>query len=419
MWESILTFGPRSSRLNFGGTSRLRQPVRMAEALARIERYLSQYDIMRVAFDEKRVEQTFQSQSTIGVFLCDASALPDRERSVKTAQFQLLAEAGFRLDAFDMDEAPLRLGLLHTGGFVTDVQMLMSHLPFDGVVYRLLASPLVDAIEGRSVPVTGQQTEALIRQERSEQGVRRSNAVIDHWVAAATRLPPGRGLMGTTAGSYPVVALRSRAAAIAAQTLTVSTRTSTTSVIVAALTRSMRRHLDPRLSAMLIVSNNRWQPGLREFVGQTLGNSLLVLTRDDDGKDFGPYVGAVHSRAVMAYSHARYDTIRWREILIGLSQRGEATDLSYYFNDVRFKRDAWRGLETRSDELRAGIAHRTSTEVIERRDMSDATLFANLHDAGEECLLTLVCDETRIAPSVAVVVLTAVEALLVEEALAA
>jgi len=126
----------------------------------------------------------------------------------------------------------------------------------------------------------------------------------------------------------------------------------------------------------------------------------------------------IYSRTLSAYAHARYDTLKWREVLTDLSVRGLATDLSYYFNDVRVARRAWQGLETRIGELSHGIERDTSIEVIEQRDMSDATVFANLHDAGPEFLLKVVCDESRISPDDAVGLLAALEALLVEEALA-
>jgi len=291
MWESMLAFGPRSNRLNPAGISRVKHPVRVRDALPRIERDLNQFDILRATFDEKRVEQTFQGQARVGVLVCDTSVFPERGRELESGGLHTFLGAGFPMAAFDLCEAPIRIGLLHLDGIITHLILLLSHLPFDGAAYPLLMRPLLAAVEGREVPAPGMRTETLLQYEQSAESVRGSDAVIRRWIDTATRPRPGRGLMSTTVGRYSMIALRSRAAAIAAQVLAVRTRTSTTSVALAALTKTIHRHVDRELSAMLLVCNNRWQPQLKNFVGQTLGTGCCRFPRTTSAGTCRPIPG--------------------------------------------------------------------------------------------------------------------------------
>lgn len=400
MWESIVTLGPQSRRLNMSWQFPVENPVRVRDALIRIQNCLTRFDIFRVAFDRERTEQTFRAEAGVEVRVSET------------------AHTGLRIRAFELDEPPIRLELLHRDGVVTHVWVVLSHLAFDGGACDPLTLHLRDAVEGRGLPAPGTQTEAMVAHERSDESVRKSDAVISHWVRTATRLPPGRGLMSTVPGSYSVVTIRSRAIAIAAEVLSRKSRVSVSGVILAALTRSIRREINRDLSTMLLVSNNRMHPHLSRFIGQTIGNGLLLLPDEEPGDPFLPYAKSVYSRAVTAYSQGRYDCIKWREVLGDISARGLATDLSYYFNDIRTDRRSWQGLEKLAGELKRGVTRQTSIEIGEPRDMSDATLFANLDSDGQECLIEVVCDDSRVPTAAATAALTALEALVVTEALA-
>lgn len=409
MWESINALGPRSRRLNIVGGFSVGRPVGVSDALFRIERCLNRFDVFRLAFDERTGTAFFRGEVRIPVRWGIDSGTPGDAAAQNSELYAL---------PFDLQEPPIRLELIHRGAVVTQVGIVMSHLAFDGAAYRLLVRHLRDAVEGREPSPTCIQNEALIKHEQSATGVRRSDAVIGHWVESATRLPPGCGLLNTTAGAYSVTEIRSRAMAIATQALAVFHNTSTASVLTAALTTMIRRHIDRKFSAMLSVCNNRMLPQLGGYVGQTIGNGLIILPRERSDAEFSMFVKDVNIRAFRAYARARYDSVKWRDVLSGLSERGSATDLSRYFNDVRSERGSWSGLEQQIDDLRKGTREGASLTVVDRRDMSDATFFANLHDAGRDCLITLVCDDDRTPPADAALLLKDLEAFLVEQALA-
>jgi hypothetical protein len=418
MWDSMTALGPLSDRLNMSWPiSSLKDGISVSEALDRLRGLLSSLDIFRVSFDTERVRQTFQGEARVEVRVTEApaDAVPVRH-GYNTRKDPACAELASR--AFGMDEPQIRLGLQHVGGIVTQINVAMSHLAFDGGACRPLDRLIRDAVEGRETRALRMQTAELVGYEQSAGQVRRSDAVIDGWLASSSRLPPGRGLMSMAPGSFSVTILRSRAAAVAVEAIALRQGVSASGVVVSALTRTIRRHVDSALSALLLVCNNRSHPKLRDFVGQTIGNGLLVLPSESRGDRFADYTKSIYARTITTYSRARYDCVKWRDALTDLTAKGLATDFSYYFNDVRSDRGVWAGLEGGLPDLKA-LLEESSITTVGRRDMGDATLFADLGSDGDELILQVVCDDTRIPPADAASALAALESLLVAEALEA
>ncbi|MEU9856328.1 hypothetical protein [Streptomyces sp. NPDC047974] len=417
MWDSMAALGPLSDRLNISWPiAALRDGIRVSEALGRLQGLLSSLDVFRATFDTEDVRQVFRGEVGVEVRVTEAPAevVPVRH-GYNTRKDPACAELAGR--PFGMDEPQIRLGLQHAGGIVTQIDVALSHLAFDGSAYRPLDRLIRAAVEGRATSSSlGMQTADLVGYEQSADQVRRSDAVIDGWVASSTRLPPGRGLMSMTPGAFSVTILRSRAAAVAVEALARRYGVSTSGVVVSALTRTVRRHVEADLSALLLVSNNRSHPKLTDFIGQTIGNGLLVLPHEQPGEGFAAYAKNTYARTITTYSRARYDCIKWREALAGLTAEGHAPDFSYYFNDVRSDRGIWAGLESGLPDLKA-LLEESSVTTVGRRDMGDATLFADLGSDGHELILQWVCDDTRIPPATAAAALAALENLLVTEAL--
>lgn len=418
MWDSMAALGPLSDRLNISWPiASLQDGISVSGALDRLRGLLSSLDIFRASFDTEHVRQVFRSEARIEVRVSEAptDAVPVRH-GYNTRKDPACAELASR--AFGMDEPQIRLGLQHVGGIVRQIDVAMSHLAFDGSACRPLDRLIRDAVEGRATRALGMQTVELVGYEQSADQVRRSDAVIDGWLASSSRLPPGRGLMSMAPGAFSVTILRSRAAAVAVEALALRHGVSVSGVVVAALTRTIRRYVNSELAALLLVCNNRSHPKLTDFVGQTIGNGLLVLPSDNPGDRFAEYARNLYARTITTYSRARYDCVKWRDALTELTAKGLATDFSYYFNDVRSDRGVWAGLESGLPELKA-LLEESSVTTVGRRDMGDATLFADLGSDGDELILQVVCDDTRIPPADAVSALAALESLLVTEALEA
>ncbi|MFI1418650.1 hypothetical protein ACH4VX_11730 [Streptomyces sp. NPDC020731] len=414
----MTALGPLSDRLNISWPIRsLKDGISVSEAFDRLRVMLSSLDIFRVSFDTERVRQAFQPEARIEIRVneAQADAIPVHH-GYNTRKDPACAELASR--AFAMDEPQIRLGLQHVGGICTQINVAMSHLAFDGGACRPLDRLIRDAVEGRETRAPGMQTAELVGHEQSAHQVRRSDSVIDSWLASSSRLPPGGGLRSMAPGAFSVTILRSRAAAVAVEALALRHGVSTSGIVVSALTRTIRRHVNSELSALLLVCNNRSHPKLTDFVGQTIGNGLLVLPSENRGDQFAEYAKNIYARTILTYSRARYDCIKWRHALTELTAKGLATDLSYYFNDVRSDRGAWAGMESGLPDLE-GLLEESSVTTVSRRDMGDATLFADLGNDGDELILQVVCDDTRIPPANAVSALAALENLLVAEALEA
>ncbi|MEU0739828.1 hypothetical protein [Streptomyces sp. NPDC006134] len=415
MWDSMTALGPSSDRLNISWpVSPPADGIGVSEALDRLRGLLSSLDIFRVTFDTERVRQTFQSEARIEVRVTEApaDAVPVCH-GYNTRKDPACAELAS--GAFGMDEPQIRLGLQHVDGFVTQIDVAMSHLAFDGGACRPLDRLIRDAVMGRAIRLPRMQTADLVGYERSADQIRRSDAVINGWLASSSKLPPGRGLMSMAPGAFSVTLLRSRAAAVAVEALALRHGVSASAVVVSALTRTIRRHVDSDLSALLLVCSNRSHPQLADFVGQTIGNGLLVLPDERREDRFAAYAKNIYARTITTYSRARYDCLKWRDTLTALTEKGNAADFSYYFNDVRSDRGVWAGLERRLPELGA-LLEESSLTTAGRRDLGDATLFADLGSDGDELILQVVCDDTRIPPADAVSALAELEDLLVTEA---
>ena len=417
MWDSMAALGPASDRLNIFWTIPVRGSVRVSEALDRLASLLSSLDVFRATYDVESVRQVFRDEVRVEVRVTEAAA-DTLSGPLPTGSRKEPASAELANRAFGMDDPQIRFGLEHVGGSVRKIHLAMSHLAFDGGCFPPLNRLVADAVEGRGLSALGMQTGALVEYEQSDDQVRRSDAVIDGWLSTSAKLPPGRGLMAMTPGSFSVSVLRSSAAAVAVQSLAVRYGVSASGVVVSALTKVIRQHIHSDLSTLLVVCNNRSHPRLADFVGQTIGNGLLVLPSEHPGDRFVDYAKKTYTRTLATYSRARYDCLKWRTALTDLSRRGLATDLSYYFNDVRSDRDAWSGFENRVADLKA-LVEESSVETVRRRDLGDGTVFADFGGAGEQLTLQLVCDDALIPPSDARAALIAWENLLVTEALAA
>jgi hypothetical protein len=324
-----------------------------------------------------------------------------------------LASSYFSLD----EEPPIRFGLVSREEEVLSVVLLLSHLAFDGASWPLIARRLKRALVG-TVEVT-LQPEDLVRYEQSDRMQQRSDATLLRWTDSLSTLPSGCGLRPTAPGSFTECGLQSRVAAIATQTLALRAGVSATSVVLAALTMVLKLKLDNPPAAMLLVCGNRHYSDLADYPGIVSENALYVIPELKREHDFDQYLKLAEMSAIRGYARARYDSGRWRAVLTDMGSRSGVPDLSFFFNHPRTTEKAWEGLEREGDELKswkssnyAGVA-----TVQGRRELSDATLFFNLWDAGLTAQFSMTCDDSLIPPAQTLSILCDLEEFLVAKAL--
>ncbi|MGN7187571.1 hypothetical protein ACTHQ7_07500 [Microbacterium enclense] len=412
MWDAYTALGQEAKRYTMWSYIVPGRAFERGEAIDVLHRVLDEIDAFRLVFDASRATIRFRDEAvvrvvtarcTVGVQL-DANAL--REEAM-TNLLPLL-----RVRPFGLDEVPIRIGIVCAEDTVLQIWYSLSHLPFDGGALRALQRLLQDAFSKGVYAPTLLSTVDILRQESSLEMAEKSRLRIQGWIRHARAMRGGRGLMSMAPGSFSVTVLRSASAAAAAQQIARRSGVSTTSVVLAALSLVVREYFMPDLESFLFVCDNRADRRLRDFIGQTIGNGLVILPTYDP-EDWSGYLKGVYASTIRAYRGARYDNFRWREEMTRLSKTGDAGDLSYYFNDVRIDRRSWERLEVDP------ATNPQTDSIIEKVDtlaMGDATLFANLDGNGQRMELQVTCDDSVIPPDAAVEALQAVAQVLHDKA---
>lgn len=408
MWDYTLALGTDAQVLNLRHHRPLRSPRSIEQVVAAITDFVASYDVARTTFDMTQRVQVISEAVTVPIHVREtAGDLPEAGPALAAD----LAEKAFSVTS----ELPIRFGLVVDGDQVRSIATVFSHLVFDAAG-RVVASALLDGcLDGiaQEVPQPGD----LVRREALGPLRDRGDATLRQWWSTLSALTPGRGLRLTVAGSFTEWVLQSRAVAVAAQTISVRTRVSTSSVILAALAAAVRSALPDAPEVMLLIASNRHHPDLSEFPGIAFQNALHVIPAEDPEKDADSYIRHTEVSAMRAYAKARYDSQRMRAVLGDMTIRGEAPDVSFYFNDTRASR-SWDGLENQTEALRAWRADDVSVTAVGNHRMRDATLFAYLLSRDATARMHMVCDDSVIPAPKAAEILQGLEGYLVRQALA-
>ena len=136
---------------------------------------------------------------------------------------------------------------------------------------------------------------------------RRAEAALDHVREQSPRIPhclyavPG----ARASGQSLVVELSSVAAAMAVRQVAARTRTSRSSVVLAAICAVLARRAGYRELVLPLVSSNRFEPHLVDYVGCLAQPSIAAV--EIAGKSFDELAGHTWVRVAEASRHARYD----------------------------------------------------------------------------------------------------------------
>ncbi|MGQ4488950.1 condensation domain-containing protein [Streptomyces sp. 372A] len=408
MWEYVQALGTQARALNLPRRRLLRAPRSTGQVLAALAGFVAECDVARTTFDVIRRTQVIRPAAALPIRVVDSGGDPAAAAADLASE---LAGTAFSLDT----DLPVRFGLVVDGEEVRSVAVAYSHLVFDAFSHPLVSGFLERSLEGAAegTPHVGD----LVRREATDRMRERSDAALSHWSSALSALPPGRGFRLPSAGSYTEWALHSREAAVAAQTVATRNRVHTSSVLLAALGAALRSVLADPPAALLLVASNRHHPDLAGFAGIALQIGLHVIPPADREGTVDAYLRSTQDSAIRGYAKARYDTTRWREMLVAMTERGTAPDLSFYFNDARMSR-GWDGLEHQAGQLASWRPGDANVTAVASHRVRDATMFAYALDGGPAARIHLVCDDAVIPPPQAEAVLRALEEYLVGRALA-
>ncbi len=309
-------------------------------------------------------------------------------------------------------EWPVRALLLEVDGKPRRMGLVISQMAADYQGQQVLARELRAMMSGRPMPAPAIQPIELAAREREPSGQRRLERSIEHWRRQLERMPvtllPGDPGEPETP-RYTAVWLRSRAAALAADALSVRYGGSSSAVLLAAMALLLGRAARTSHATVLLIAGNRTDPDLREHVGPLVQE--VPATVDLTGPTFGDVIHSAWSASLTAYRNAQCD----REASDGLRakigvERGCELDLSYYLNDTR-PRSASRAAVAPGD-IRAALPEtRLGSDPGVERD--NLTFFLRLRSTAGALELHLRSDSRMLPRDRARRFLRDLEALLV------
>ncbi|QOC91534.1 condensation domain-containing protein [Micromonospora craniellae] len=345
MWRTVEEFeSPEAYRvLSLPRTLAVptRAEVTVPEAVRALGTLVARHGSLRTRFrrrdDEVHQETAASGRLPVGVH---AVPRPPDDPDGRAAAAELATR--LRESRFDhVTEWPLRVALVTVDGRVRQVVVVFSHATVDfhatDVVLRDLRRLLLHGALDRPV---GLQSVDLAGRERDAER-RRSERAVAYWVrqlpgiAASLSDPVGSG----SAPRYRRGSLVSRAVHHAARLVSTRHAVSTSNVVLAATAAGLTGAGGQDSCGIVVMANNRFQPGHQDAVG-TLNQIGLARLDLADRPGFAELLSRARRGALDAYRHAYYDPAVWERTFTDLGHDHRTFLAPYcYLNDARLTRD--------------------------------------------------------------------------------
>ncbi|MEV0969396.1 condensation domain-containing protein [Microtetraspora glauca] len=345
IWDAIRRTAPDDRYFNFGRVLEVPRGARPA-SVAYVSRGIGLL-----------VERHEALRTLVGPGACqdlrDRGVLPVR---IAAGADPDLVLAELSATAFDYaDEWPLRVGLVTGGGplhedEVTHVVLVFCHMAADGlgaeqVVRDLRLFLLRGGLPGDPPP----QPLDLARWQESVAGRRQAAAAATHWEREYRRIPATMFDLPSGAAERPPVrraALSSPAIDLAAQRLAVRHGTSTSTVLLTAVSALVAEVTGHETVAVLPIVSNRFGRDTRTAVTTLSQEGLFVLgtggssggpVRTRPGAGFADLLAAARAAVLRAYRSGYHDPGD-RERIVAETSRERGVPIHPYccFNDMRF-----------------------------------------------------------------------------------
>ncbi|WP_158603486.1 condensation domain-containing protein [Micromonospora radicis] len=395
-----------------------RAEVTAARALDAVGALVTRHESLRTRF-RRRDDELHQEAAAAGRLpvLVHAVSRPRDDPDGRHAAAALTER--LRAPRFDhVTEWPLRAALVTVDDRVRQVVVVFSHATVDfhasDLVLRDLRALL---LRGAVDTPAGPQSLDLAGQERDGEQ-RRSQRAVAYWVREFAGLTPSLAepVGAAPAPRYRRGSLVSAAVHHAVRLVAARNRTSTSNAILAATAAGLSADGGQQNCGIVVMANNRFQPGHERAVG-TL-NQIGLCRLDLTGRPgFTELLARAGRAALDAYRHAYYDPAEWERTFTDLGHDHRTFLAPYcYLNDARLLREVDAGQpgpdETKLRAIRSDTAFRWLPELAQfpwrcRLQVLDAAGAVEL----------VVTADTRYFPTERVEpFLRGVEALLVEAA---
>jgi hypothetical protein len=172
---------------------------------------------------------------------------------------------------------------------------------------------------------------------------RRTDAALDYLRERSRRMPrclyalPG----ARASGEALALELSSVAAAMAVRRVAARTRTSRSSVVLAAICAVLARRIDDPELVFPVLSSNRFEPHLMNYVGSLVQASIAAV--EIGGRSFDELAVHTWTAVLEASRHARYDTAR-RDAMAELIERERGLRINYGPLFISLVPESWSGL---------------------------------------------------------------------------
>jgi hypothetical protein len=302
----------------------LSAPVPHGTTFGRIETalrdLLETHEVLRTTY--RAGAQTTQVAVAAGSLSCGVYEAGQRMRATAERLRWLMLGRHFEVDA----ELPIRVAVLTSEGTPVRLLAALSHLAADAAAVEVLADDLGELLRTGARPQRRFAARQPIDQaaaERDPAAQRRAEAALAFWRRALERGPQAMFSLPARpagdAGEYRQARLRSPAIATAVGAIAAQTRTSRSTVLLAAVVAllGLRTANDACLLSML--AGNRVAPGLRRYVGPLAQDALLSVSLDVDG--FHELVRQVWAASLAAYRHSQYDAAALRRVWSRVSEQ--------------------------------------------------------------------------------------------------
>lgn len=330
---------------------------------------------------------------------------------------------GWEDTVFDYaNEWPIRMGVVTTGGAVSHMVAVYSHLALDLSGLQVLIQDLatMDRVTGTSpVPAPATGPLELAARQREPAAQKGSAAALRHWEQLLRQIP-ARRLPGSADRRRPrflEFGYSSLAALHAVRILAARSGLRTAPLLMAACAAALASISGQDPAVLQVLISNRFRPGLARAVTPLTQPALCVVPIG--GAPLAEVAARSQRAVVVAGKNAYYDPTGLDEIHAAVDRdRAEDVDVDCFFNDRRrAARHDELPVPTTAD-VREALPY--STLRLDRElERFDHRLFVHVNDAPDALDWTVCADSHHLSPAGAEALLTGMERALVEAALRA
>jgi len=294
-------------------------------------------------------EQPRQRVAAAGVQLLEVCSLGEGQWGPQDRPAVAEALVRWLRESPDPGRRPVRMAVAIAPGAHDQViacAAALSHLTVDNdsieILKRDFADLLGDPARLQAGPA-GHQPLDQAELEATPTEVRKADAALDHLREGLRRMPrclyavPG----ARTSGESLAVELSSVAAAMAVRQIAARTRTSRSSVVLAAICAVVARRANYPELVLPLSSSNRFEPHLVNYVGSLAQGTIATVKIA--GRSFDELARHTWTTAMEASRHGRYDEAK-RVAMVKLigHERGLRRNFGPWFNSL--VPESWSGL---------------------------------------------------------------------------